>query len=117
MGLLVDSKIREFPSGANRDSEVNKPDYEGCLSPIVLRRFAEYMAECRTMRDGSTRDSDNWQKGMPKKTYLKSLLRHVIELWSINRGWADHAREEDAVCAVIFNAMGYLFENLVGREG
>jgi len=105
---------REFSTGATRDTEQGKLDYEGFLSPKVLRRYAQYLNKHRTMRDGSTRDSDNWQKGIPKDVYMKSLLRHTMDVWE----WHRHGRVapggafHDALCAVMFNAMGYLFEEL-----
>ena len=56
-------KIREWDSGGKRDTDENKLDYEGFFSPLVLKRFAQYMQPNRKMKDGSIRDSDNWQKG------------------------------------------------------
>src|SRR5208282_2987196 len=109
---------REFSTGANRDTENGKLDYEGFISPIVLKRYAEYMNENRNLPDGSTRESDNWQKGIPIDAYMKSLERHQMDLWLIHRGYSEEAREdiEHALCGVIFNAMGYLFELLKGKR-
>lgn len=111
--------VRTFDTGASRDSEAGKLDFEGFLSPTVLWRFAEYMNEHRVMKDGSLRSSDNWQKGIPLDAYMKSLLRHVMDLWLIHRG-REVTRPEDgsvvdvehALCAVLFNAQGYLHEVL-----
>lgn len=105
--------VRLFESGATRDQDVNKLDYEGFLSPRVLQRFAEYMHENRKQTDGALRDSDNWQKGIPKDAYMKSLLRHLMDVWLMHRAKAYPAEDmEKALCAVIFNAQGYLFELL-----
>jgi hypothetical protein len=111
--------MREFKTGATRDSDNKKLDYEGFLSPIALKRYAEYLHKHRTQADGQERDSDNWQKGMPIAVYMKSLLRHVIEMWTFHRetleaGWSGDKTEQfrDIICAVIFNAFGYLFEDL-----
>lgn len=108
---------RVFETGATRDTDTSKLDYEGFLSPRVLRRFAEYMHECRLRNvppGQMIRSSDNWQKGIPLDAYMKSLIRHTMEVWSIHRG--AHASNdkmiEDALCAIIFNAQGYLFELL-----
>jgi len=108
------TKIRQFKSGANRDSDKGKLDYEGFYSPLVKKRFAEYMNANRKLKDGTTRDSDNWQKGIPKDAYIKSLNRHFEDLHLAHRGYPDEAREniEDALCAIIFNAQGYLLEIL-----
>lgn len=105
--------MREFDTGATRDSDDNKLDYEGFLSPYVLRRYAEYMHAHRTQANGKPRDSDNWQKGIPLTAYMKSLWRHLIELWSFHRdGYRNEPDydKEDALCAIIFNASGYLHE-------
>jgi hypothetical protein len=85
-------------------------DYEGFLSPLVLERFGAYMHKCRVMRDGSLRESDNWQKGIPNDVHIKSLWRHFMDLWLWHRSYGACAREkvEDALCGVIFRAMGYL---------
>lgn len=110
--------VRQFNTGATRSNDANELDYEGFLSPIVLKRFAEYMHKHRFQKDGSVRDSDNWQKGMPRKRFMKSLWRHVMDLWLIVRNHDDKAREpiEDTLCAIMFNAMGFLHEVLVGRD-
>ena len=105
--------MRTFDTGATRHSDEGKLDYEGFLSPLVLRRVAEYMNEHRVQADGKLRDSDNWQKGIPLNAYMKSMWRHFMELWAIHRGYYGSAsRKEEALCAVLFNASGYLHEML-----
>ena len=59
--------MRNFDTGATRDNDDEKMDYEGFLSPIVLKEFGRYMHKHRKQTDGKFRESDNWQKGMPKK--------------------------------------------------
>lgn len=108
--------MREFKTGATRDEDAEKYDLEGFLSPIVLERFAEYMHKHRQQADGKLRDSDNWQKGMPKNAYMKSGLRHVHDWWKEHRGYPSREGLEAALCAVIFNAMGYLFEILKAKQ-
>lgn len=109
-------KIRSFASGATRESAVGKLDYEGFLSPLVVKRFAEYMHASQVMTDGSTRASDNWQKGIPQDEYMKSLWRHLEDVWLLHRGWAADEDIETALCGVLFNAMGYLHERLKQHE-
>ena len=108
--------MRTFDSGATRDSDDTKLDYEGFLSPYVLRRYAEYMNKHRVQADGETRESDNWQKGIPLHAYMKSLWRHLIELWTLHRlshrGPVRREPFEEALCAIIFNASGYLHETV-----
>jgi hypothetical protein len=107
---------RVFASGATRDADDSKLDYEGFLSPFALERFAMYMHEARLRNPPpgqKLRDSDNWQKGIPKHAYLKSLLRHVFALW---RHWraTGHVSQIDA-CGVMFNVQGLLHEDLKER--
>ena len=49
------STKRTFDTGASRDTEAGKLDFEGFLSPPVLERYAEYLNKHRVMADGSTR--------------------------------------------------------------
>ena len=104
--------MREFATGATRDSEEGKLDYEGFLSPLVLERYAQYMNKHRVQADGKLRASDNWQKGIPRDAYMQSLWRHFFDVWKEHRGLKSREGLENALCAVIFNAMGYLFEEL-----
>lgn len=108
--------MREFETGATRDSDDAKLDYEGFLSSLALPRYAEYLHKHRTQADGNIRDSDNWQKGIPFDAYMKSLWRHLIEVWTLHRKSFDFVDKveieelEEALCAIIFNAFGYLHE-------
>ena len=124
--FIQDGEIRTFDSGATRDTDIGKWDYEGFLSPLVLKRYAEYMHKCRIQSDGKLRESDNWQKGIPVKQYMKSKWRHFMDTWlwwrsDIHRQQID---VEDALCAELFNTQGMLHEVLrdelnekVNREG
>jgi hypothetical protein len=107
---------REFESGANRNSEEGKLDYEGFLSPIVLKRFAEYMDENRLLEDGTLRLSDNWQKGIPIDAYMKSGFRHFFDWWTSHRGNEGREDIEHALCGLIFNVQGYLHEYLKNKK-
>lgn len=113
--------MRQFSTGATRDSDDTKLDFEGFLCPLVIRRYAEYLNKHRKQADGKMRDSDNWQKGIPKTVYMKSMWRHFVDAWSCHRGTGgQHTTDtppeeefhEEALCAVIFNASGYLHELL-----
>lgn len=109
-------KTRKFDTGATRDTDEGKYDYEGILSPRVLERFGEYMNKHRVQSDGSLRDSDNWQKGIPKDAYVKSGFRHLMDWWKEHRGIATKDGLEEALCALMFNVMGYLHEHLKEKE-
>ncbi len=111
--------IRKFETGATRDTDNGKYDYEGFLSPLVLERFGKFMHKNRIQKDGSYRDSDNWTKGIPQRVYLKSLWRHFLDVCLILRGWGQKATTQDleeALCACLFNAQGLLHEILLGRD-
>ena len=103
--------MRVFESGANRDDDAHKLDFEGFLSPTVLQAYAEYMHVHR-FQEGHIRDSDNWQRGMPISVYMKSMWRHFFHVWTLYRKrYKPHAYEiRDALCALLFNVMGMLYE-------
>lgn len=110
--------MRTFSTGATRDNDDSKPDLEGFISPLVTKRYGQYMHEHRRQADGQLRASDNWQKGIPIDAYMKSLVRHVEDVRLHHDGYSNEAVEKDlenALCAVLFNANGYLYE-LVSRR-
>jgi hypothetical protein len=103
--------VRTFSTGATRDTEDGKLDYDGFLSPLALKRYAEYMHEHRTQPDGTLRPGDNWKKGIPLDAYAKSEWRHHMEFWSLHHGVGD-GDIQSSICATIFNLFGYLHELL-----
>jgi len=71
------------------------------------------MQKHRKQADGTLRESDNWQKGMPLATYMKGLWRHFLHFWQRHRGWPVNdpkaaADIQEDLCAILFNSMGYL---------
>ena len=105
--------MRYFDTGATRDSDDGKLDFEGFFSPYAMYRFAEYMHQHRHQADGHLRASDNWQKGIPQEAYMKSLFRHFMELWLRWRDKCDDQQAfQDALCAILFNAQGLLHERV-----
>jgi hypothetical protein len=79
------------------------------------------MNDHREQKDGTLRDGDNWQKGIPRSVYMKSMIRHTIDLWRSERGFrvVDPdtglvATNEGLACAIMFNVMGWLHETLKG---
>lgn len=100
------SRIRTFDTGATRDTDEGKPRHCGFNSPLVMKAYGEYMHRHRLQRDGTIRDADNWKRGMPPRECLESMMRHVHDLWLIDEGYRDLAREDEeaALCAIIFNA-------------
>lgn len=104
--------IRTFDTGANRNSDEGKLDFEGFLCPRVLTAYAEYMNKNRHLEDGSLRDSDNWQKGIPQDAYMKSMYRHFMDVWKDHRGIETPEDEITNLCALLFNVSGMLHEKL-----
>ena len=110
--------MREFETGATRDTDVDKLDFEGFISPLVTKRYAEYMHTHRIQADGKLRASDNWQKGISQEAYMKSLVRHMEDLKLHWDGYSQEAVDKDiqsVLCAIIFNVSGLLFEKLKGQ--
>lgn len=107
-----DGTVRKFATGATRDTSVDKLDYDGFLSPLVLQRYAQYMHKNRKQSDGTMRAGDNWQKGIPTSEYRRSAWRHFMDFWASSRGWGSRAGIEEAICGLLFNLMGYLHELL-----
>ena len=99
--------MRTFSSGATRDNDDNKLDFEGFLSPFALEAYAQYMHGHRIQADGNLRESDNWQKGIPVDQYMKSLWRHFFAVW---KGHRQGEIDRQDVCAMLFNGMGILHE-------
>ena len=106
--------MRHFDSGATRDSDDTKPDYVGFESALVTKRFGEYMLLHQRQADGSLRSSSNWRKGIPVEVYNSSLARHVETVKLHLEGFEAATQEglEDALCGVLFNAQGMLYEVL-----
>lgn len=103
--------VRTFESGAIRDLDTTKPDYEGFLSPLVIEAFGVYMNFNRQTAAG-VRDSDNWQKGIPMPAYMKSGWRHFFDWWKWHRGLPVKEGLIWGILGLLFNAQGYLHEYL-----
>lgn len=118
----MSGKVRKFDSGATRDTDENKYDYEAFFSPLVLERRAAFMHKNRIQPDGGLRDGDNWQKGIPLDQYAKSEWRHHHQFWKLHRDYptldekGNVVELEDAICALMFNLEGYLHELLKDKK-
>jgi hypothetical protein len=107
--------MRVFDTGATRNVEVD-PDYHGFLSPLAMHAYGEYMHRHRLQADGTMRDSDNWQKGIPNDAFLRSLVRHVHDIQLVMDGYGELARQDDRddnvllahLSAALFNIQGLL---------
>jgi hypothetical protein len=110
--------MRNFGTGATRDSADWKLDLKGFLSARAVELLGRYMHFHRHQADGKLRDSDNWKLGIPIKVYEESETRHVFE-WL--RALEDEKAENSPVANVngkalvaalgmMFNLQGWLHE-------
>jgi len=114
--------VRTFESGATRTGG-DKPEYAGYLSPSVIEAFGRYMFEHQLQADGTVRSCRNWQKGIPGESYMQSMFRHFIEVWTHYERYrldpanaATHEQEMVAsLMALMFNVQGMAHELLRGR--
>lgn len=95
--VTKDSGRREdFPTGARRDTQDDKPRYD--LIPVEpLRRLAELYG-----RGAAKYGEHNYQKGMPYRRAYASLFRHLMQ-------WASGDAQEDHLAAVAWNAFALMF--------
>lgn len=118
--------MRTFESGAIRDVDTHKLDYEGHLSPLAIEAYTSYLSQKRRLPDGTLRDSDNWQLGFGAASWMQSLLRHVMQLWLLHRGWPAYetmpdgrrrkVTKREALCAILFNIFGQLHELVIAED-
>lgn len=120
MSETVDNgTIREFGTGATRNTAEEKPDYEGYLNPLVIEAFGKYMLKHQKQTDGSMRGSDNWQNLFGEKHFdvcIKSLWRHFLDLWREHRGYKSREGLDNALNGILFNTMAYYYKILRDRE-
>jgi hypothetical protein len=111
--------IRRFETGATRDTSEGKYEYTRFLDPRVLKAYAAFMHRHRQQKDGSMREPDNWKLGFTIDSFMSSLGRHFMDLWELH-DYGHSYRPEDGepanltetLCAIIFNAHGWLYEHL-----
>lgn len=113
------ASIRTFDTGATRSPLSDKLFYSRFMDSLVIKRYCEYLQKHRVQTDGNVREPDNWKQGIPTDSYMGSMHRHFMDVWLHSQG---HAREmsediETALCALLFNVQGMLFELLRGGDG
>jgi hypothetical protein len=90
-------EIRQFESGATRDTASGKIEYHGFRHPLLEHSFGEYMNKHRIQSNGELRDSNNWWKGWDKEISLQSLCRHLADLEAIHAGYDVYKLKVDGV--------------------
>lgn len=115
--------MREFETGAVRDNDDGKLNFEGALSPQVLWAFTAYMASHSKMKDGTIRSAGNWKKGFPDDVLMECLMRHVFDLWMLYEGETPVRPEDghevdwnDALGGAMFNLQAIWHKKLTGGE-
>jgi len=106
--------MRKFKGGAFRNEDTKKLNYIGSFSPLVLRRFAQFMRDHNIKNGDLQRDEANWKRGMTKQSYIESSLRHFMDAWITHEDYED-GNIEEMLCANLFNIFGYLHELLVEK--
>ena len=120
--MIKNAKKRVFKSGAIRNNTIGKFDYEGFVNPAVENSFARYMHRHRKMEDGTYRDADDWQKGIPIEEIIKSMLRHVCDIHLLHRGYEVIDEKgikvdfEDCLNAVKFGVNAYILYLIKQRK-
>ena len=107
------SKNRQFDTWWNRNPDIGKLDFEWFISPLVMQKYWEYMNRNRELEDWTIRDSDNWQKLFWEEHYdvcMKSLLRHIHDIWMEHRGYKSREWLSDALMWSMFNIMAYAYK-------
>lgn len=112
------NKLRKFESGATRDDDTLKNDYEAFLDPLVIEAYGNYMSKHRN-QGGILRDGDDWQKGFGEAHFdvcIKSAWRHFLDFWMEHRGIKSREDIDSAICGLLFNVMAYYSKMLRNRE-
>lgn len=111
------AEVRIFDGGATRSPLGDKLCYSRFMDARVVKRYCEYLHKHRVQADGNVREPDNWKNGIPQASYMDSMHRHFMDVWLHNQGHTSEMAEdiETALCALIFNAQGMLFEVMKGK--
>jgi len=104
--------MRTFDTGATRDTTEGKLDIHRFLDRKVLLRYCGYLNDHRMQSDGQLREPDNYKKGIGQDVYMASMTRHFFSVWG---GFEEGKIDQDELCALMFNVMGMLFEEM--RDG
>ena len=97
----------KFETGALRDNPEGKEDYTETISWTAMKRYAQFMTK-KKERYGA----GNFKKGIPIDWYEQSLLRHVQKYMANKYEGGDVEKDDDHLCAILFNVFGIMHEEL-----
>jgi|SRR5690606_29218138 len=116
-----DGVLRMSESGAIRNSDVGKINYQGALSPLILEAYGKYIEKHSLLPDGTRRNNKNWQKlfGTPeehRQVCIESAWRHFIDLLMEHDGYESRDGIDEALGGLMFNIQAYWFSILKERQ-
>lgn len=92
-GSIIDTKeLREFETGAHRNSSVGKGDFS-LIPPTTLYKVAVHY-----QNGAISKGRNNWKKGIPTTALLDSAMRHI-------NVYMQGDRKERHLIAAIWNLM------------
>ena len=112
---------RVSDTGATRNSNVGKINYQGALSPVVLEAYGKYIEKHSLLPDGTIRNNKNWQKlfGTPqehREVCIESAWRHFIDILMEHDGYESRDGIDEALGGLMFNIQAYWFSILKERR-
>ena len=116
-----DGVLRMSESGAIRNSDVGKINYQGALSPLILEAYGKYIEKHSLLPDGTRRNNKNWQNlfGTPeehRQVCIESAWRHFIDLLMDHDGYESRDGIDEALGGLMFNIQAYWFSILKERR-
>jgi hypothetical protein len=97
--------VREFKTGAIRDTEDGKNDFIETISWTAFDRYAGYMTgKKKKYGEG------NFKKGITIDAYERSLVRHLVKYLKNKHEGGQDELEEDHLSALVFNIFGIMHE-------
>jgi hypothetical protein len=113
--------LRMSESGAIRNSDVGKINYQGALSPLILEAYGKYIEKHSLLPDGTRRNNKNWQKlfGTPeehRQVCIESAWRHFIDVLMEHDGYDSRDGIDEALGGLMFNVQAYWFSLLIERK-
>ena len=100
-----------FATGAQRDTQDGKPNFYECMSPFAYWRYGLYMDKA-----SAKYGPDNWTKGIPIESYIKSLERHLVKLKAELKYGIELEPGIDHAAAIMFNIMGLMHEQEMAKR-